>query len=141
MDAPRSTRRAAAEWVAAAGILVALLVVASGVLRDVRTVSPIMPVSAREATVPAPTASVPERAISVPLLLLPDGVEIRVGDAERDVRVKLAAAVDLSPIAVERGERGERQTRILQYQSVRFVLVVEPFEQDIEPRVAAIYLK
>ena len=141
MDAPRTTRRAAAEWVAAAGILVALLVVASGVLRDVRTVSPIMPVSAREATLPAPTASVPERAISVPLLLLPDGVEIRVGDADRDVRAELATAIDLGPVAVERGVRGERQTRMLQYQNVRFALVVEPFEQEVEPRVAAIYLK
>ena len=141
MDAPRTTRRAAAEWVAAAGILVALLVVVSAVLRDVRTVRPVLPVSAWEATLPAPTASVPERAISVPLLLLPGGVEIRVGDADREVRAKLATAVNLGPVAVERGLHGERQTRTLQYQDVRFALVVEPFEQEIEPRVAAIYLK
>jgi hypothetical protein len=141
MDAPRTTRRAVAEWFAAAGILVGLLLVVSTIVRDAGAVSPIMPVSAREATLPAPTASIPERAISVPLLLLPDGIVIHVGDADRDVRMQLGATFDVSPIAIERGIRGERQTRILEYRNVRFALVVEPFEQDMQPRVAAIYLR
>ena len=141
MDAPRTTRRAVAEWVAAAAILLALLAVVSTVLRDVRAVSPVTPVSALEVTAPAPTASVPERAVSVPLVILPGGLEVRVGDADKDVRRQLSSAVEVSPVAIERGVNGERQTRILEAGGVRFVLVVEPFEQDLEPRVAAIYVK
>jgi len=141
MDAPRTTRRAVAEWVTAAAILVGLLALVSTVLRDIRTVSPVTPVSAREQTLPAPTASVPDRAIAVPLLILPGGVEIRVGDADRDVRQQLKDATEVSPVAIERGIHGDRQTRMLEDGGVRFALVVEPFEQDMEPRIAAIYLK
>jgi hypothetical protein len=141
MDAPRTTRRAVAEWVAAAVILVGLLALVSTVLREARAVSPVTPLSAREVAAPTPTASVPEGAVSVPLLILPGGVEIRVGDADKEVRPHLGGAVEVSPVAIERGGRGERQTRIFETGGVRFALVIEPFEQETEPRVAAIYVK
>lgn len=140
MDTTRTSLRGVAEWVVAAGILVALLAAGSVALREFRSVGAVTPVSDREAVAQVPTAAVPARAVSVPVLLLPDFLEIRVGDAAGAVMQRLARFATPAPPSSEQGPNGERQTRILEYAGVRFVLVLEPFEQDTEPRVAAIYL-
>jgi hypothetical protein len=141
MDAPRTRLRAVVEWLAAAAILILVVGVGSTAIRDFRNVTAATPVSAREGSAPPPTASVPGRAISVPLLLLGDGLEVRIGDAARDVMERLAVAVETGMPAVERGPYGERQTRVLSYGTTQFALVIEPFAQDAEPRVTAIYVR
>src|SRR5512139_1445676 len=135
MDAPRTRLRAVAEWLVAAAIVTVLLAIATTAVRDFRNVTAATPVSAREVTAARPTASVPARAIAVPLLLLGDGLEVRIGDAAQDVMERLAVAVDSAPPAVERGPYGERQTRVLTYGNTTFALVIEPFARDAEPRV------
>ena len=137
MDAPRTVLRAVVEWVVAAALLAACLAVGSVAAREFRGVSAVTPVSAHDA--PVPTASVPEGAVSVPVLLLPDTLEIRVGD-ETGAVMRLPGLKELATPTAERGRNGERLTRVLEFAGARFVLVIEPFERDAEPRIAAIYL-
>ena len=62
-------------------VIAAVLGLGSIVVREFRTVSAVTPVIAREALSPSPVpAGVPSRAVSVPMLLLPDGKEVRVGE-------------------------------------------------------------
>jgi hypothetical protein len=74
-------------------------------------------------------------------LLLGDGLEVRIGDAARDVMDRLAVAAETAPPSVERGPYGERLTRWLVYRDKSFALVIEPFARDTEPRVTAIFLR
>lgn len=141
MDAPRTRLRATAEWLAAAAIVAVLVTIGSTAIRDFRSVTAVTPVSAREVSAARPTASIPARATSVPLLLLGDGLEVRIGDAARDVMDRLAVAVETAPPSVERGPYGERLTRWLVYRNMSFALVIEPFARDTEPRVTAIFLR
>src|SRR5690606_24262458 len=65
------------EWIVAAAFLAASILVATLIVRELRT-------APRAAAVPEPPVSalpagVPTRAISVPVLLLLDGREVRVG--------------------------------------------------------------
>lgn len=146
MDSTRSKVSALAEWVAAAALLAGMLAGGSVALREFRTMASVVPgavipAMTREAVAQVPTASVPDRAVSVPVLLLADQLEVRVGDAAADVQRRLAQAVDATTPSAERGPNGVRQTRVLDYAGTQFVLVLEPFERDAEPRVAAIYLR
>jgi hypothetical protein len=140
MDSSRVSVRAITEWLVAAAILAGILAGGTVALREFRTVAAVMPVSAREAAAQVPTAGVPDRAVSVPVLLLSKDVEIRIGDAATDVMKRLAAARELQPSSAERGPQGVRETRVFDAEGTRFVLVLEPFEHDETLRVAAIYL-
>lgn len=128
----------AAEWIVAAVFLLATLGVAGLIVRELRTV----PRAPQPVGVVAPAsvlpAAVPERAVSVPALMLLDGVQVRVGDTL--VRVDQALAVTHSRQAVDRGALGERVTRFYDRQGTSFIVVFEPFERDGALRVAAIYL-
>jgi len=126
---------------AATAMLAGLFAGGSVALREFRTVAAVMPVSAREAVAQVPTAGVPDRSVSVPVLLLPGDVQVRVGDAAAATLKRLGRALELRPPAEERGPHGVRETRALELGGTRFVLVVEPFERDAEPRIAAIYLQ
>lgn len=141
MDAPRKRLRAVAEWLIAGLILITVIAVGTLVVRDLRGMTAATPLSARENVASRPTASVPSRAISVPLLLLDDGLEVRIGDPAGDVLDRLSAAIEIGPPAVERGPYGERQTRVLTYGRTEFALVIEPFARDAEPRVTAIFVR
>lgn len=128
------------EWLVAAAFLVATLSVASLIIRELTfrpaTTTPV-------AVDPAPSASpaaVPDRAVSVPALLLLDGGQIRVGDTSARVAEVLGGAEAVRQV-VDRGALGERITRFYEHRGTRFVLVLEPFERNGTPRVAAIYLQ
>jgi hypothetical protein len=101
---------------------------------------------ATPAGVPAPAAAptaapaVPERAISVPALLLSDGGQVRVGDTAERVRGVVGPAESAAPV-VEPGPLGERAIRTYDHHGTRFLLVFEPFELKGPPRVAGIYLQ
>ena len=141
MDAPpRSGIRAVVEWVVAAALLAVVVGVGSNALQHVRAVTAVTPVSADGAGSEVPTASVPNGAVSVPLLLLPQSQEIRVGDVASEALGRLENVRDREVPAVERGPNGERQTRVLEADGMRFILVIEPFAKDSEPRIAAIYV-
>jgi hypothetical protein len=131
----------AIEWLVAAVFLVATLGVASLIVRELRT-APAAVTSAAVASMPAALpAAVPERAISVPVLLLIDGRQVKVGDSVSQVASVLGRAAEVGRQVVDRGALGERLTRYYEHQGTKFLLVFEPFERRGELRVAAIYLQ
>ena len=137
----RSRLASALEWVVAALFLAATITVASLLVRDLR----LQPrrVSAVPAAQPMAVSVppwVPERALSVPLLPLVDGKELRIGDSVSAVAARLGRAAESGRQEVDRGRLGERMTRFYEYSGARFILVFEPFEQNGEARLAAIYL-
>jgi len=141
MDQSRPRLGSAFEWAVAAAFLLATAAVAWLIITEMRAVrAPAMPRQERESA-PAPEpAAPPAGAISVPVLILLDGTEIRVGDTLRKVTDRLGAG---TPVEGGAGKSrfGERLTRAFEKGSTRFVLVFEPFERNGEPRVTAIYLR
>lgn len=143
MDATRSRFRLtpALEWLVAAAFLAATLAVVSLIVRELRTNSapaaaPVM--AAMPASLPA---AVPARAISVPVLLLVDGREVKVGQTVEQVAAVLGRAAETGTQVVDRGAVGERLTRFYEIEGTRFLLIFEPFERSGALRVAAIYLQ
>ena len=141
-NADRTRYEGILEWLLAAVLIVGLTATGSMLLQGARTVAPLTPVIAREPSVggPVPTA-VPPGAVSVPLLLLDDGREIRVGDSVEAVAAFLEPGAQTGVQTVEPTTHGDRITRFYQHAGSRFVLVFEPFASAAEPRVAAIYLR
>jgi len=137
----RSRLASALEWVVAAVFLTGTLAVASLLVVDLRR-QPTRATPAGEfqpaATTVAP--SVPERALSVPVLPLSDGNELRIGDTVPAVAARLGRAAENGRQEIDRGHLGERLTRFYEYSGTRFILVFEPLELNGEPRLAAIYL-
>ena len=129
------------EWLIAAAFLGATVAVASLVVRELQGPARITAQTAPARPVVASMpASVPARAVSVPVLPFIDGKEIRIGATAASVAVSLGRAAESGRQEVDRGTLGERLTRFYDYAGSRFILVFEPFERNGEPRVAAIYL-
>ena len=143
MDVTRARFGFAVEWIIAAGFLVATIMVGSLIVRELRTATPAAALTRPSTRTPAvlPAANVPARAISVPVLVLVDGKEIRVGDSIDRVASLVGRSSELGPPVAERGPIGDRQTRFYEHGGTRFVLVFEPFEAKGQPRVAGIYLQ
>ncbi len=141
MEATRARFGSAIEWVLAVVVIVAVLAIGSIITREIRTVGTSMPVIAREApAASAIPAGVPPRAVSVPVLLLPGGKAVRVGDSVSTIAARLGREAEIGTQAIEHARFGERLTRFYELAGTRFVLVFEPFEANGEPKVAAIYL-
>jgi hypothetical protein len=125
----------------AAGFLLATVVVASLVVRELRGPARIIAETpAARPLVASMPAAVPPRAVSVPVLPFIDGKEIRVGQTAAFVASNLGRAAESGRQEVDRGTLGERLTRFYEYAGSKFIVVFEPFERNGEPRVAAIYL-
>lgn len=142
MDVVRARVGSAVEWVVAAAFLVATLAVASLVLRELRAAASAGP----ELTVPAAVASampagVAEKAVSVPLLILSEEKEVRVGDSLARVASVLGREAETGVQQTDIGPAGERITRFYDFSGTRFALVFEPTGRDAAPRVTAIYLQ
>jgi len=141
MDATRARFGSLLEWILAAVCIVAILAIGSIAVREFRTVAAVTPVIAHEAALPDPPAAVPSRAISVPMLLLPNGVELRVGDPVAEVVSRLGRQAEVAAPSIDRSAAGERVTRFYEQGGTRFVVVLEPFVDDAQVRVAGIYLQ
>src|SRR5690606_30647601 len=76
-------------------------------------------------------AGVPPRAVSVPMLLLPDGRQIRIGDTETAIDASLGRGARVGLDAVEREGRRERVTRFYNHAGTPFVLVYEAFTAPV----------
>jgi len=131
----------ALEWLVAAVFLIATLGVASLIVRELRSAPAAVTPTAAAPLPAALPAAVPERAISVPVLLLIDGGQVRVGDTVEQVARVLGRSAEVGRQVVDRGALGERLTRYYEHQGTRFLLVFEPFERKGILRVAAIYLQ
>ena len=144
MEATHQRVTSILEWALAVAFIAAMLVGGSFAVREFRTVSALTAVSASAPeAVPAPAnpVGVPPRAISVPLLLLSDGNEVRVGETISAIVARLGQHAIVGKQAIERAVHGQRVTRFYDHVGTNFVLVFEPFEANAEPRVAAIYLQ
>lgn len=143
MEAIRARFGSALEWLVAAAFIVALVAVGSIVWRELRTMTATLPVIAHESQADAavPPAGVPARAVSIPVLLLPGGEAVRVGESVSTIAARLGRQAEVGTQTVERARFGERLTRFYEHLGARFVLVFEPFEERGEPKVAAIYLQ
>lgn len=141
MEATRARLGAALEWILAGACIAAAFIIASLVVREMRSVSATVPVIAGEAPPASPPAGLPGRAVSVPMLLLPGDKTIRVGETVAAVAARLGRNAEVGAQTVESARFGERLTRFYEHQGTRFVLVFEPFERGGDPRVAAIYLQ
>jgi hypothetical protein len=134
------------EWVVAAACALAMLVVGSWALRELRQAPvPIVPVSAEGLSDPAsavlPPAAVPPRAVSVPLLLLSSGSELRVGELESTAAGKLRPGWRIENDSLERARDGTRITRAYDDGARRFLLVLDPPSEGTERRLTAIYVR
>jgi hypothetical protein len=142
MDVIRARFGSAVEWIVAAGFLMATLLVGSLIMRELRTAVPVATPAAAAGRSPAVLpAGIPMRAISVPVLLLLDGKEVRVGDSVDHIADLLGRSAEVGTQVVERGPIGERLTRFYEHAGTRFVLVFEPFEANGAMRVAGIYIQ
>ena len=139
MDAVRA-RFGALEWLVAAAVLVAALGGASVIVRDLRAVVP--PDGARRPAMPdLSPVSLPGPATSVPMVLLQDGKEVRLGDSEASVASLLGRSAETGQEYVDRTETGDRVMRFYEHLGRRFVLVFLMSEPGSANRVAAIYLQ
>ena len=140
MEAARSRLGSFVEWMIAAGLMVAVLGAGSFVVRQVQKVRAVTPVIAEEAAVSEPPAGVPPRTVSVPMLVLPDGKELRVGARLSEVAALVGQAAQVGADAVERAAGRERITRFYNYIGSRFAVVFEPVDTT-DARIVAIYLQ
>jgi hypothetical protein len=139
MDAKRFGLSALVEWLLAAAAVVAVLALGAVTMRQVRAVTAVTPVIAREvppSATPAP-AAVPPGAISLPMLVFSDGKEVRVGETLSEVVARIGRGAGAP--SIERAPNGERVTRAYEYGGRLFQLVFEPFGRNEEPRLVAIY--
>lgn len=143
MEASRVPVESILEWAVAAVLIAVIVAAGSSIARQVRSVTAMMPVMAREAPAPAPPApaGIPPRAVSVPMLLLPDGKAVHVSESLSQIAARFGRQAEVGIQSVERALNGERLTRFYEHAGTRFVLVFEPLEPDAEPKVTAIYLR
>jgi hypothetical protein len=140
MDATRARLSVTAEWLPAAVLLVGTVLVAVLMVRELR-MAPRALASATQ-TVSATTNAVPPDAVSVPALMLGANQDVRVGNFADDALAKIGSiAATLVSQAAERGPLGARDVRTYRLSGTTFILVLEPFERNGAPRVAAIYLQ
>jgi hypothetical protein len=139
MDATRARVSSLFEWLVALACIFAVMAIGSVLMRDIGNVTAIAPVIAHEETLPDPPATVPPRSVSVPVVLLADRSELRVGDTA-DVLAHIGASSEVAPPTIDRTALGERVTRFYAQNGQRFTVVLQPLAADGEVRVAAIYL-
>jgi hypothetical protein len=140
MDATRARVSSLVEWLAALTCILAVGAIGSVLMRDISTVTAVAPVIAHEEAPPDPPATVPPRSVSVPVILLPDGSALRVGDTAAAVSAHLGPDAEVAPPAIDRTTSGQRVTRFYARNGQRYVVVLQPLAADGEVRVAAIYL-
>jgi hypothetical protein len=146
MEVARARFGSLLEWALAAACALALLVAGSWTLRELHHAPvPVVPVSAEGMSEPAstvlPPAAVPPRAVSVPLLLLSSGSELRVGELESTAAGKLRPGWRAAEDSLERAPHGTRITRAYDDGARRFMVVLDPPSERSERRVTAIYVR
>src|SRR6476660_5716298 len=140
MVATRARTASLLEWLAALACIVAIAAIGSVLVRDFRSVSALTPVIAHEEAIPDPPAAVPARSVSVPVLMLSDGSQLRVGDSAAELSKRLGPDTEVAVPAIDRTTSGERVTRFYVQGGQRFAVVLEQLAGDGQARVTAIYL-
>lgn len=146
MEATRARLSSLLEWAIASVCILAMAGLGSLVFEQLRTASPaIAPVLAGSTELPPSAdevpASVPPKAVSVPLMLLSNGAELRLGELESAIARKVGSAWQMGDDTLERIAAGNRVSRRYDDGVRRFLLVFEPRKEQPEMRLAAIYLE
>lgn len=110
------------EWLVAAACVAAGLMIVAALAGDVHRVTPVVPVIAGAATAPAVPANVLPGSISVPELVLPDGKLLKVGTAAATLD-GLGPQALAGPMAIDRTDAGERESRAYRYSGMEFFVV------------------
>ena len=128
--------RSTLEWVVAAGILVVLGWSTSELVHR------WVPERTGRAADPQPHvgAGVPRRAITVALLLLGDGREIRIGLTHAELETVLPPQQGVGPPRKSRGPHGERVTQAYAENGRTFFVTCERLEPDGAMYVVGIHL-
>jgi hypothetical protein len=140
MDATRARISSLFEWLVALACILGVVAIGSVLMRDISNVTAVAPVIAHEEALPDPPATVPPRSVSVPVMLLADGSQLRVGDPAAAALAHLGVDSEVAPRTIDRTTLGERVTRFYAQNGQRFAVVLQPLAADGEVRVAAIYL-
>jgi hypothetical protein len=146
MEVTRARFGSLLEWAVAALCAFALLIVGSWMLKELhRAPTPIVPVAAEgfdaAVTTVLPPAAVPSRVVSVPIVLLSSGLELRVGESESSAAGKLNASWRAGDDMLERAAGGTRITRAYDDGARKFQIVLDPAADGVERRVSAIYVR
>jgi hypothetical protein len=142
MDASRVRLGSLFDWIVAGVFLAATCAVGVLIVSELRSVGRQAPTPTEKREFPAVLpASVPARAISVPVLMLLDGKQIRQGDSLDQVTALLGRESEVGTQTIDQGPLGERLVRSYEHAGTRFILVFEPFERNGPLRVTSIYIQ
>ena len=132
--------RSLAEWVVALGVLVGAVWVGGPFVE--RLAPPgATSVTLVESALPRLPGGVPDGAESVPLLVLLDGSEIRLGMNEQTFHARAFSRLSAGPIDIEKGVIDERMVLPFRTGHSRFWVVLDRTEAGRERSVTAIYVK
>ena len=141
MDATRRPVGSLVEWLCAAVCAAGAVTLVSIALHEFQSVRPVVPVIAKEIPESAPAAGIPAGVTRVPLLLLPDKREVRLGETLAGVAERLGTAAQLVSESLEETDAGRRVTRFYNDVGVQFVVVFDAPRVESEPRVSAIFIR
>jgi hypothetical protein len=140
MDATRRRFGSLLEWLVAVACVAAGVVLVSRAVDEFRSVRPIVPVIAKEAAPVALMTGIPAGVAPVPLLLLTDDRELRLGDRLADVAARLGSSALLLSESVDDLGAKRRLTRFYNDLGAQFILVFEGTGHDGEARLSAIFV-
>jgi hypothetical protein len=129
------------EWALAAAVTAALVLAVAVCVREARTIQAATPADSPSSLAPpAVPAAIPPGAVSVPLLLLPRHVTLRLGDTAAAVAAALDGQAELTAEIRDRVNHRERVTRAYTTPGMRFFLVFEASDEREDARLTAMYL-
>jgi hypothetical protein len=126
------------EWLlAATGVAVLIWLISVPVQRVIGPQVEAAPVVEPSTALPP---GVPPSAVSVPVMLLLDGREIRAGDSHTRVHNLLPDKLAEGPMHISANGTGERHTRLYVVDGTRFYVVCERTDNSGPMRVLGVYL-
>ena len=132
--------RSLAEWVLALGVLVGAVWVGGPVVQRLAPLGSTS-VTLVESALPDLPGDVPDDAQSVPLLMLLDGSEVRLGMSEQAFSGRQFSRLSAGPMAIEKGVIDDRMVLPFRMGHSRFWVVLDRTEAGRERLVTAIYVK
>lgn len=140
MNATRRRFGSLVEWGVAASFAVLAVMLLAVALNHVRRVPAVVPVSATEVPLPAPSGAIPAGVVPVPLLSLGEGSELRLGQRLSDVAERLAGSRLLSE-SLDTSSGKARLTRFYQDVGLQFIVVFDGTPDDPSAPLAAIFIR
>jgi hypothetical protein len=131
--------RSFAEWLLAMGVLSGVVWVGTPLVQRLAPLGSSSVVSVQSALPDFP-GHVPERAQSVPMLMLEDGAVVRLGMAEAEIRGAVLARWVDGPAISEEGVLDDRSVVPFKAGNTRFWVVLDRTEMGQDRRVTGIYV-